>query len=624
MALPGGSIDPITFSVLLRRFEAIALEMTLALEQSAWTSILALARDYSCAIYDARRRQIAVFDALPIHTTSLHLVLDAIADAFTGNVRNGDIFLCNHPYRGNTHVGDLVTATPVFVGGRHLFWSVTKGHQLDVGATLPTSVSSSAKSVWEEGIHIPPVKVVDRGEERSDVVDLYLSNVRYPDLQRGDLLAQLGSIRKGQERLTELVAEYGAETLLKYVDEIISYADRRMAAAIRDIPDGEYSAQMWVDSDGVSETDIPIRVKIVVSDDVVDIDYEGSGAQSPGGANCSYAASQAAPAVPFLYYIDPDIPHNHGCLAHIRVRAPEGSICNARFPASTSCATILPADAMHDVVNRAMAGPIPELVVAGSARAANTPSMSGRDTRNGKAWGAMLFNLRGGGGAAKDTDGWPLIGSLAAMGGVKALAIEQLELLYPVLIGQMEVESDSMGCGEWLGGPGIRFVLEPLHGTIECTTHGDGFRNPPHGVLGGRPGIGGGQYVEDLSTHRRVFVSATGYIRIREGQRFVSVSTGGGGYGDPLKRPAEKVRSDVMAGFVSRRTAIEVFGVVLSDAADHAVDEMGTHDRRLLLRSNGLEAIVDPGRPNTGDWARSNTRQDDEFLLNPTPESWCP
>ena len=196
--------DPITFSVMLGRFDSIVNEMTLTLEHTAWTSILAICRDFSCAVYDASPRQISMYDALPIHTTSLHLVLREIARTFDGQVRDGDVYLCNDPYRFNTHVGDLVTACPVFVDGEHRFWAVTKGHQMDVGAFVPSSVTASAQNIWQEGIQIPPLKLVDAGAMRHDVLDLYLANMRYRDLLHGDLLAQLASIEKGRRRLIEL------------------------------------------------------------------------------------------------------------------------------------------------------------------------------------------------------------------------------------------------------------------------------------------------------------------------------------------------------------------------------------------------------------------------------------
>jgi N-methylhydantoinase B len=609
--------DPITFSVMLSRFNSIANEMTLTLEYTAWTSILALARDYSCAIYDAVPRQICMFDALPIHTTSMHLVLSEIAAAFEGKVHEGDIFMCNAPFRSNTHVGDVVTAEPVFAEGRHLFWSVTKGHQLDVGAIAPSSIVPAAKNVWQEGIHIPPLKIYDRGEPREDAIDLYLSNLRYRELLHGDLLAQLGSIGKGRASLIELVSEYGADEVMRYVDHIIDYADRRMAEEVRQIPDGVYSAESWADSDGAEATNVPIKVTVTVSDDHIKVDYTGSGPQSPSGVNGTFATSQGAAAIPFMYYIDPDIPHNHGCFKHIEAYAPEGTICNARYPAATCCATTCPTDTMHDVVNKAMVAAIPDKVVAGGARAANMPNFAGVDERTGEEWAAMFFNNGGGAGASKNTDGWPILATLAAMGGLKSLVIEQLELLYPLLAHRMEAEPDSMGMGEWIGGPGVRWDVETLHGSAEVVTFGDGQQNPPHGVLGGTMGIGGGQYVENPVTGQRRYVSSTGHYKMEKGEHRVGVSTGGGGYGNPIARDAEQVRRDVRDGLVSRETAYAVCGVVLSDDWDPVIDQAATEARRAELAL--IERpLVEPTTPGASTWLERDMREGDVYLLNPS------
>ena len=357
-----------------------------------------------------------MFDALPIHTTSLHLVVKEIADTFEGDIHDGDIYACNCAYRNNTHIGDFVTATPVFVDGTHLFWSVTKGHQMDTGAFQPSSVVGGAQNIWQEGLQIPPIKLADAGVMRKDVVDLYLTNLRYRDLSEGDLLAQLGSIEKAKQRLIELCQEYGAEVVMRYVDELIDYSDRRMTEEIRSMPDGVYRGEGWIDSDGFGTLDIPIKCKVTIEGDHVTVDYTGSGPQAKGGLNGSWATSNAAAAIPFMYYIDPDIPHNHGCIKHISVISPEGTICNARYPASTSSATIVPSDMMQDAINKAMAAVLPDRVAAGTVRCSNVPQMAGVDDRTGEAWGVMLFNNMGGGGGAKGADGWPHIESQARMG----------------------------------------------------------------------------------------------------------------------------------------------------------------------------------------------------------------
>jgi N-methylhydantoinase B len=590
--------------------------MTATLERAAYTPILAVCRDFSCAIYDAVPRQLAMMDALPIHTTSLHLVIAEIARTFEGDIHDGDVYLSNDPYRFNTHVGDLVTAAPVFFEGELLFWTVTKGHQMDMGAFVPSSVVASARNIWQEGLTIPPLKLYDRGRERRDVTDLYLSNMRYRDLLRGDLMAQLGSIEKGRQSALSLCAEYGRAEVKKYAELIIQYADRRMAEEIRNMPKGVFEAQAWVDNDGVAAVDVPIKVRVTINDEDIHVDYSGSGPQAEGGVNGSFATSQAAGAAPFLYYISPDIPHNQGVIDRIKVFAPEGTICNAAYPASTSCATNIPSDCMSDVINKAMATTMPERVIAGSARCGNVPQFSGETGWDGKPWGVMLFNNIGAMGASVDSDGWPLIESQAAMGGMKMQSVEQIELLYPLDVETLEIETDSMGFGRHIGGPGVRMVVRPVDQTVECITLGDGFRNPPHGAAGGTQAIGGGHYVENLETDARRFFSTSGAVRIGAHERYVSVSTGGGGHGDPLTRPAGTVRDEVRDGIVSRAAAHDIFGVVVSDDDDFVLDVTATERRRAELSTGPLRG-VEPTAPGAGVWAERNMRPGDTYTLNP-------
>lgn len=616
--LPAGQ-DPITFSVILNRFNRIVNEMTIALERSAWTPILAQCKDFSCAIFDASGRLVAMHDALPVQSISLPLVLRDINETFGERIYEGDVFACNDPFRFNTHIGDFITATPVFVDGVHRFWVATKGHQIDTGAYLAASVVPAAENVWQEGIALPPVKFYERGEERFDVVEMYLRNVRYRELAYGDLLAQLGSIWLGAERVGELCAEWGVETVFDNVEAMIDYADGRMAQALRQIPDGTYRGRGWVDSDGADGFDIPIEVEVVVADDRVRVDFSGSGPQGRGGLNGTFATSQAAGVIPFLQYIDPEIPHNDGCVRHVEVHAPEGTICNASFPASTSAATIVPTDMMMDAIHMAMASAVPELVPAGSVRCQIVPQFAGVDERTGEPWGVMLFNNSGGQGATREVDGWPLWESTSASGGLKIQSVEQLELLYPLHVAELEVEPDSMGFGATNGGPGTRLAIEPTHGAVECITFGDSFANPPHGVLGGTPGAGGGQYVEAADGRRRYF-SVSGRVVIEPGERWVGASSGGGGYGNPLERDAQRVVRDVHDGFVSRAAAENVYGVVVRDAAAGGgvvLDAEATATRRAEL-ARVERPLVDPSAPSASTWLAERQRPGDTFVANPT------
>jgi N-methylhydantoinase B len=613
------AVDPVTFTVLLHRFKAIAKEMTLTLEYTAWTSILALAQDFSCAIFDHEARQVCMADALPIHTNSMHVVIKEIARVFAGDIAEGDVIVCNDPYSGNTHVGDVVTACPVFYNGRHLFWSVTKGHQLDIGSYIPTSVPATAKDVWQEGLTIPPIKFYERGKPRDDVIRLYLANVRYRDWLYGDLMAQLGSIWTGRKRLIELVEQYGIDETMYYVEAILDYADMRMRSEIRSMPKGEYVGETWIDSDGQGNTDIYVRATVRIGGDRVEVDYTGSALQTPGSANSSNGVLQAAAGAPVLCCIDPAIPHNDGCLRHVVGKAPKGTVCNAEYPASTALATIVPGDPMQDAVWKALAQAMPERVSAGYGRVHCEPVLSGIDRRSGRDcdWGCMLFNGAAGGGASPVGDGWPVIGTIAALGGLRILSIEMLELLHPMVVERMEIEPDSMGQGKNIGGPGVNIVIRPVDGPMECHLFGDGASNPPHGVLGGTPGIGGGNYKESRTTGQRTFCSAKGHLTLSDKEVWVGFSSGGGGYGDPLEREPERVRDDVRNGFISLKTASEIYGVIL-DQDTLALDGTATARARgeLAARREPLP-LVTPNRPSAATWLQEHERPNDLYVVDP-------
>jgi len=294
-------------------------------------------------------------------------------------------------------------------------------------------------------------------------------------------------------------------------------------------------------------------------------------------------------------------------------------VCNARYPASTALATIVPGDPMQDAVWKALAKAMPDRVSAGFGRINCVPFFSGKDQRDTdeRDWGCMLFNGAAGGGAAPHADGWPLVMTLAASGGLKILSVEMTEMLYPVLVERMEIEPESMGHGKHIGGPGINIGVRSIGGPMECHLFGDGASNPPHGVLGGTPGIGGGTYKENRLTNARVYCSAKGHLVIEPDEVWVGVSSGGGGYGDPLERHTEQVLMDVSNGIIRLDTARQVYGVVI-DQARMAVDDGATELVRAQIRaSRGTLPLVNPQRPGAAVWLDNQMRPGDQFLLDP-------
>jgi N-methylhydantoinase B len=379
-----------------------------------------------------------------------------------------------------------------------------------------------------------------------------------------------------------------------------------------------------MDTDGSDRTDVPIKCTVTIEDEAIHVDFAGSAPAGPHGLNESYGCLQAAGSIPVMMVIDPDIPHNDGCLRCVTVSAPLGSVCNAEHPASTAQSTTVPSDLMQDIVCKALAQAIPDRIRAGGPHWSTAPMVSGVDTRTGRFFGHLAMNGGGGGPAANGADGWPLITCLAGFGGLKAAPVEYTELLNPFAVDFCEAETDSMGLGEYIGGPGIRWSLRPLHGPIEVMSCGDGITNPPYGVGGGTPGDGGGSYIEscvDPRAPRRFMHSQLVPMQVAEGERWVGVSPGGGGWGDPLKRPVSQVVEDVRDGLYSAAAAREVFGVVFGDTAEGELDAVATDGRRAELRATrGVDPTgTNPTEPRTCDWFDRNMRDDDVFI---TPMAW--
>jgi N-methylhydantoinase B len=621
LAVDGRSpLDPVTFSVIKSRLDSIAEEMTDAVERSAFTSMLSLLRDYSCCIYDKDSRQVATVDALPIQTNSMHLVVQAIRDSFGDDINDGDVIMCNDAYRGNNHSADLVTACPVFIDGSNMFWSMVRGHQLDMGAPNPQASDGAATSVWQEGLTIPPIKLYDRGRQRTDVLDLYLTNVRFSQLLHGDLMAMLGSIWLGARRLREVCARYGRATIQEFIDEVIDYARRRTEVEIERMPNGRFCACGWLDTDGSKATDVKVACTVTVRDHSVDVDFSGSDPAGAHGLNSSFGTTQAAGSVPIMMAIDPDIPRNDGCLRTITVSAPEGTICNPRWPTSTAEATTHAGDLMQEVVSMALAQAVPEHARSGSSRWANTPMLSGVDECTGVAWGHIVHNGGGGGPAAAGADGWPLIIGMAAFGALKFASIEQTELNYPIRFRECELESDSMGLGEYIGGPGIRCAFSPVVGTVKAIYTSDGLVNPPFGVGGATAGAGGGSYIEPSGDGSRRFLHCPlAPAEIKPGETWVGVSSGGGGWGDPLRRPPEQVRRDILDGIYSEDAARAVYGVVLDEFGEIDMEKTERLRAELSQKRHFDPSAVVPDAPRGSDWYKRNMRGGDVFI---TPMGW--
>jgi len=572
--------DPILFSVLLSRLAAVGHEMSITMELTARSSILNESKDFSCSIFDGKGRLITQEEeVLPIHTVAGALVLKEIIKDFENDVSQGDIFICNHPYRNGSHLADLSMTCPVFYKGNLVFWTMTRAHHLDVGSPVPSACRADAPDIFSEGLKVPPLRIYSKGKEIYDVVNLYRSNVRYPDMWYDDMRAQVASVRIGEKRLVELCRKYSADVLNFYMDEMINYSDRMMTEEIKNMRNGVYYGVAYSDNDGVGNEDVLIKCKLTVKDDMMEVDLSESQDQTKGSTNSSWGNTYAQVGTAILSCISFNIPRNYGCLRHINVKARKGSVVNPTYPAATSNCTIVVGDTICEAVWKALSECIPYNTPAGWGKQSGTNlQTSGIDYRTGRPYGYQTFKASSGGGAIWGHDGWNTTLTMTTLGATRCQGVEAEEVTVPHFIISHELWEDSAGPGKWRGGFGSKLIMKGVKHDMTCVFFGDGFKHPPHGILGGKSGRGGYHYVKSKEG-KCTYYDCNGMFILRKDETYYGFASGGGGVGNPKERDIDRVVRDVKDGLVSIESAEEDYGVVI-DPKTFKVDLKATENIR--------------------------------------------
>jgi N-methylhydantoinase B len=568
-------IDPIKVSVIGNRFDAISKEIGQTMLRTSRSPIFSEARDFVTAVFDGDLRLVAQTAYIPVIMGAMPFAIRAIADTFGDDIEEGDVFILNDPYRGNNHPPDVTIAKPVFWEGKIAFWSACKGHHADVGGGGVAGYNPGARSVWDEGIRIPPAKLYIRGEANRAVWDIILLNVHLPFLVEGDLACQVGAVTIGARSLTALIRKYGRETLDAAIAEILDASERQMRQAIRTVPNGRYQAERWIDHDGIDKGRmIGVRVALEVADEHLTFDFTGSDPQAKGYVNSTLPNTISSCYLAFFASVATQVRFNEGAIRALTVVAPPGTIVNALEPAPVTCCTISSAQAIIECVWMALAQAVPDKVDACWARWCG-PATMGFNPRTGRPFGDIHFMCKGGGGAGKGMDGWDHIGTVICVGGLRAPDPELHELVDPYTVLQYEFCPDSAGAGEWRGGMGTIYRWRVDAPGIAAANFGGGVHEEtaPFGLAGGRAAP-----PNRLRLHkgdRVIEVDAESFYDFDEGDVYEIYESGGGGYGDPRRRPVERVREDVMNGLVSADRAKADYGVVI-DPATFAVDEKAT------------------------------------------------
>jgi N-methylhydantoinase B/oxoprolinase/acetone carboxylase alpha subunit len=467
-------------------FVSIAEEMGAVLRRTSFSANIKERRDYSCAVYDAHGETIAMGDHMPVHLGAMPLSVRHVLDAF--RLAPGDVVIVNDPFRGGTHLPDITAVSAVFPAGskKPEFYVANRAHHADIGGMSPGSMPL-AREIYQEGLRIPPVMLMRRGEMQADVMNLILSNVRTPDERQGDLLAQTMANRRGEERLCEIVSRYGTARTRKNAAALLDYSERVTRNMLRTIPDGDYCFQDFLDSDGVSEEPVPIVVCVRILGDSAEVDFTGSSPQTAGPVNANYAVAVAAAMYCFRCLIEADVPYNAGLLRPIRVIAPERSVVNAGLPAAMAAGNVETSQRITDVILGALAQALPDRIPAASSGTMNNLSFGGWDTTRNRPF-SYYETIAGGMGASARAAGLSAVHT--HMTNSWNTPVEAFEHEYPVQVRSYGIRTGSGGAGKHKGGDGIVRELRFLEET-DVTILSDRRARGPYGLAGGSAGAPG-------------------------------------------------------------------------------------------------------------------------------------
>ena len=360
-------IDPVTVAVLQNRLNAIAEEMGEAMLRTAYSQILNSSRDFSIALIDAKCRLIAQADHIPVHVGAMSWATKALVEAFPSPCP-GDVYLLNDPYRGGSHLPDLTAFVPVFDGDRLIFWSVVRAHHSDIGGATHGAYNPAATEIWHEGLRIPPIRLTEQGRLREDLLAMLALNVRHPRDFRGDLAAQIGAARLGEQRLRSVAAEVGGPLLLEAVEGMLDAAERRTRTIVSEWADGVYEGEAFLDDDGFGRTNIRVRAVCTVAGSDVTIDLTKSDPQVTGFVNSSHANMQSAVTMAFAFLLDPDQARNDGAFRPLKVVARPGTIVWAEEGAPVTMCTSHCSNEIIEAIIVALAPACPARAMGGWGR----------------------------------------------------------------------------------------------------------------------------------------------------------------------------------------------------------------------------------------------------------------
>jgi len=567
-----GPVDAIEMAVITSRLQGIAHDMANTVLRTGRSGVINNAHDFSCCILSKDSEMLVMAESLPIHVMQGPDIMARSMKEFHPDLRRGDAFLHNSPYHGNTHPADFSILVPIIDDdGNHQFTAFAKGHLADCGNSLPTTYMAAARDVYEEGALIfPAVKIQDNYKDIDDIIRICKMRIRAPEIWWGDYLALLGAARIGERRLLEVGREVGWDRLNDYKRQYLDYSEQMMINAIKKLPDGRATATGMHDPFPGVPDGIPVTatVEVRTDDAMIDIDLTDNPDCQPCGLNQSEATARVHSLIAVFRSIDSAVPPNSGSFRRVNIKLRENSVAGIpRHPASCSVATTNYGNRLGGAVQRALAelGKDVGMAEDGAIMAPGYAVISGKDPRRkNEAFVNQLLLGDAGGAASPIADGWVTIGDQGASGMVFADSVESDELQYPILVTARHIIPDSEGAGRFRGAPGTYVEFAPLDCSIEAMYASDGGVYPAPGAQGGLAGAPARQYKSDASGSL-IELDPMGPISLGSDESIQSYGAGGGGYGFPHERDPLLVQKDVEEGWVSRKRAEEVYGVVLDE-----------------------------------------------------------
>jgi N-methylhydantoinase B len=563
-------IDAITFEVIRNALVAATDEMVLALRRSAYSTNIKTRSDFSCAFFDAQLRSVAQGFAQPVHLGSMaEQIPRTVLEYGAANIGPGDVIVTNDPFPSGVHLNDINLVSPVYVDGELLGYVANLAHHVDVGGGAPASIGAF-REVFQEGVIIPPVKLVEGGRVVTDIFKLLLAQIRSKHETGGDLRAQVAANNTGVRRIRALVEKHGRDTIVATMNELLDYTERRTRAELAALPHGVFEAEGSVDTDGYSDEPVRLCARVEISDDGVVFDLAGSDPQRRAPVNSTFAQTFSACAYALKCLIDPDLPVNDGFYRLVHVEAPVGTVTNCTWP-SPVVGGWETQTRLVDVIFRALLPALPDRLPAGTKAMMCHAGFGGVDPETGEYY-CFLETFGGGYGGRAGSDGPDAVQTHGQ--NTENAPVEETELNYPVRVRQLSLVEDSEGPGRHRGGLGLRkdYVFDR---PTTFTVLADRTKAGPWGALGGEAGRPA-EYILVRNNVERLLPAKT-TIELEPGDVISYRTCGGGGYGPPEEREPQRVLRDVREGKVSLARARGIYKVAIIDGR---VDDAATAELR--------------------------------------------